>query len=71
MSVVLGFDFVCQGVKVIIKAFPVSASKLVDMSALFILVLDFYIKICDNDVVVGYPWYRYRVCYYCRICSED
>ena len=56
---------------VIIKTFPVSTSKLVDLSALFILVLDFYVKICDHNVVVGYPWYRYRVCYYCWICSED
>ena len=54
----IGFLFFWQGVKVIIKAFPVSASKLVDLSALFILVLDFYVEICDNDVVVGYPWYR-------------
>ena len=54
-----------------LRLFSVSASKLVDLSALFILVLDFDVDIGDNNVVVGYPWYRYRVCYYCWICSED
>ena len=38
-----------------LRLFPVSASKLVDLSALFILVLHFYVEICDNNVVVGYP----------------
>ena len=57
-------------IKVTIKAFPVSASKLVDLCVVY-FGIGFYVEICDSDVMVGYPWYRYRVCYYCRICSED